>query len=181
MTVTISQQAYWKPCDENVNNLSIDPDDDLDIIQKYPQQLGQGYSRIIELRQGLELAISKYHLHDHLITQATERKHPQEYSFYLSGGYTDQIKSLSIDAGEYGFYGSGIASKERCQWLATEQLFEINVHIEPEIFHSFIGDKSGQLPPELQHLVRSDRTYYINSGKTTPAMQIILQQILHCP
>ncbi|MBG1240258.1 helix-turn-helix domain-containing protein [Nostoc sp. NZL] len=183
MAVTISQQAYNELCDENVNNVGkFDTDDDLDNIYKYPQQLGQGYSRIIELRQGLELAINKYHLHNQLITQAIERKHPLEYTFYLSGGYTDKFKSLTIGAGEYGLYGSGIAPKEHCEWSAAQQLVEINVHIEPEIFCSFIGDKSGQLSPELQHLVKGgDSTYYTKSGVTTPAMQTALQQILHCP
>jgi hypothetical protein len=162
MIVTISQQAYWKLFDENVSNIDkIDPDDDLDIIWKYPTQIGEGYLRIIELRSGLELGISNYHLHDNVILQASEREHSLEYSFYLSGHHRD--KFLNISAGEYGFYGSGIAPKEHCEMSAAQQLVEINVHIKPEIFRSFIGDKSGQLPPELQHLV-TNRTYHSNSG-----------------
>ncbi|MBW4614761.1 MAG: AraC family transcriptional regulator [Desmonostoc vinosum HA7617-LM4] len=184
MTITISQQAYWELFDENVNNVDkIDPSDDLDIVYKYPQQLGQGYLRSIELRQGLELQISNFRLHDYLITQAPEREHCLEYIFYLSGNHID--KFWAINTGEYGLYGSGIAPKEDCQSLTTQQLVEINVHMEPEILRSFIGDKSGQLPPELQHLIKggqnSDRIYYSNSGITTLAMQTALQQILHCP
>ncbi|WP_017655446.1 helix-turn-helix transcriptional regulator [Fortiea contorta] len=180
MTIIISQQAYWETWDENLHHAyKIDPGDDLDTVYRCPQQFGGGDLRVIELRKGLQLVISNYHFSDRLILQSLEREHPLEYNFYLSGGHTD--KYSTIGAGQYSLCGSGIAPKEHCEWSAAQPIIEINVHMQPEIFRSFVGDQSEQLAPELQHLVKSDRHYHKNSGTTTPAMQVILQQILQCP
>ncbi|MEH2275571.1 MAG: helix-turn-helix domain-containing protein [Nostoc sp.] len=180
MVVTISHQAYWELWDENADNISkFDPNDDLDIIYKYPQQLGQGYSRIIRLRQGIELNIGNYHNFDGIILLHHEREHPLEYNFQLCGSYTAPFSSINTK--EYGLCGSGIAPQEYCQSSPGHQI-QINVHMEPEVFRSFIGDKSGDLPTELQHLIAAEnRIYYQNSGKITPQMQACLQQILQCP
>ncbi|MEH1836736.1 MAG: hypothetical protein V7L29_33005 [Nostoc sp.] len=138
MVVTISHQVYWELFDENADNISkFDPNDDLDIIYNYPQQLGQGYSRFIWLRQGIELNIGNYHNFDGIITHLPEREHPLEYNFQLCGSYT--IPFFSVNTKKYGFYGSGIAPQEYCKSSPGKQI-EINVHIEPEVFRSFIGD-----------------------------------------
>jgi AraC-like DNA-binding protein len=57
MTISISQQAYEELLHQQTisNSQDIDPDDGLDMIYKYPQALGKGYLREIELQQGLEL------------------------------------------------------------------------------------------------------------------------------
>ncbi|MEH2391428.1 MAG: helix-turn-helix domain-containing protein [Nostoc sp.] len=179
MAVTISHQAYWELWDENADNISkFDPNDDLDIIYKYPQQLGQGYSRTIWLRQGIELNIGNYHNFDGIIVHSQEREHPLEYNFQLCGSYTTPFSSINTK--EYNLCGSGIAPQEYCQSSSGNHK-HINVHIEPEVFRSFIGDRSGDLPTELQHLIAENRIYYQNSGKITSQMQACLQQILQCP
>jgi AraC-like DNA-binding protein len=46
----------------------------------------------------------------------------------------------------------------------------------------FIGNASGQLPISLQHLVRSiEQECYTRVGTITPAMEMVLWQILQCP
>lgn len=177
MTITISQQEYEELFKEKLEDeQNCCQLDNGDTIWKYPEQLGQGYLRSILLPEGMELAIADYQLHKHLIVKAPEREHPLEYAFYLAGAHRYNNKSIS--AGQYAFWGSGIAPKEVCEWPAQRITF-VNVHLEPEVFCSFIG-ASGH-PPQLQQLVRRrDREYY-TCGTTTAAMQIALQQILHCP
>lgn len=181
MTLIISQQEYEElfkdkledeqnPCQSN----------NCEAIWKHPEQLGQGYWRLISLREGMELAISDYRLQKHLVVELPEREHPLEYGFYLSGAH--RYNNESVGVGQYAFCGSGMAPREVCEWSAGQPIIFVNVHLEPEVFCSFIGEPSGQIPSQLQQLVRRpDREYYVCSGTTTAAMQVALQQILHCP
>jgi AraC family transcriptional regulator, transcriptional activator of the genes for pyochelin and ferripyochelin receptors len=168
MTISISQQAYWELFDEV---------DQTRQTWQYPQQLGQGYYQEIELREGLWLAIANYQLHDCMILKSPERGHILEYSFYLCG-HLSWESGMAVGAGEYFLCGSGMAPQETLYESAKQPLLEVNVHITPELFCSYVGE----LPKPLQPLLRkSDREYYIRSGTTTTSMQIALQQILQCP
>lgn len=179
MTKTISQQEYEELFKEKLEDEQNSNQSSSDVTWKHPEQLGQGYWRSILLGERIELAIADYQLHEHLIVTAPEREHPLEYAFYLSGSHWCNNKLISAE--QYAFWGSGIAPKEVCESSAQRITF-VNVHLEPEVFCSFISEASGQIAPQLQQLVRRcDREYYVCSGTTTAAMQIALQQILHCP
>ncbi|MEH2408706.1 TonB-dependent siderophore receptor [Nostoc sp.] len=70
MTITISAQAHQEVFEEADNTRqNNDPDDELDVTCKYPQALGEGYHRRVELRQSLVLEIESYQRHDNLIIQ----------------------------------------------------------------------------------------------------------------
>lgn len=177
MTLTLSKDDYWALFqDIEKNNTSAD---EFDIVWKYPKQLGTGYWREIQLREGLTLAIAHYQLHDSIVMQLPERNHPLEYMFQLAGGYKDQ--QTSTYAGQYCLCGSGLAPVEMPEWSDVEQI-DVNVHIDPELFTTWLNQTSDSIPQELQHLIQpSSQMYYVRSGTTTGAMQTALHQILHCP
>lgn len=178
MAIALSQEEYWTLLDEpTMTGLELDV---FERIRSFPQALGCGSVRQIYLRDGLELAISDYFLHDQLTLHCPEREHPLEYSFFLSGGF--QAQSWVVSAGQYALYGSGVAPIEQPEWFASEQVLEVNVHIDPDLFLECWNSASTPLQPELQHLVQSNsQPYYWRSGSITTAMQTALQQILHCP
>lgn len=177
MPITISQQDYWNLIYETKCQQHLNYNDKFDVTYQYPEQLGKGVYREIKLRKGVELAIDRYQLHDDVIIQSPERSHQLEYIFVMTGKPT----SNSIGAGQYELYGSGVAPIENCEHSASELILQVNVHIEPEVFQTFMGD--GELASMgLGHLMRSrDRYYYHCHGTTTVAMQTVLHQILHCP
>lgn len=178
MTITLSQHNYWELFQEAEEQTDSSVDE-FDITWKYPEQLGQGYWREIRLRNGVELAITHYQLHKPVTLQLPERDHPLEYSFHLAGKHHHQQRSNR--AGKYSLFGSGLAPVETCKWVDIEQI-EVNVHIKPEQFATWLNQTTDSIPQELQHLVQpSPQTYYVRSGTTTIAMQTALQQILHCP
>lgn len=189
MTITISQEAFWdlfveipeteKKCDGLSPSIG-DRWDIFDTICYFPQELGQGLSGGIELRDGLYLSISEHQLNDDLVIKLPERQHPLEYSFYLAGYYEDN--HFAISSGQNRLWGSGLAPKEKYKTFKSEKIIEINVHMETELFCRFMGKEKNQLPQELTHLVRNNhQEYYSRPGTTTPAMQIALQQMLNCP
>jgi AraC-like DNA-binding protein len=86
-----------------------------------------------------------------------------------------------MEAGEYGFCGSGMTLGGEDEFSEGKQLL-VGVHLEPEFLQSFIGSSSRELPPALQHLVRSPlELLYFRSNLMTPMMQYNVQRILHCP
>ena len=177
MPITISKQDYWDLIYKTQCQQNLDYNDKFDIIWQYPKQLGKGTYREIQLRQGVELAIDDYRLHDDVIMQHSERSHPLEYCFSIAGKSTPN----SIPSGQYSLCGSGIAPIEKWEQSAAEPIVGINVHIEPEVFQAFLGNRE-LASIGLEHLIReSDRYYYNRRGKTNIAMQTVLHQILHCP
>ncbi|MFQ4143528.1 AraC family transcriptional regulator [Chlorogloeopsis sp. ULAP02] len=189
MTITITQQAFWdlftevaeteKKCGGH-NPILDECWNIFDTIYHFPKELGQGFCGEIELRDDLYLEISEYQLYDDLILKLPERQHPLEYSFYLAGYHQD--KHFSAGNGQNRLWGSGLAPTDKFKSFKSEKIIELNVHMEPELFQLFIGKEKKQLPEELTHLVRQPhQEYYSRSGTTTPAMQVVLQQILNCP
>ncbi|MGI0484061.1 helix-turn-helix transcriptional regulator [Pantanalinema rosaneae CENA516] len=182
MAIALSQAEYWALFSEETNKantIDLKPDS-FEIVQQFPRILGNGSLCEISLREGLDLAIADYSPRDHLILHCPEREHSLEYSFFLSGKFKDQLRQVA--AGQYVLYGSGIAPVEWSEWLATERVLEVNVHIDPALFIGLWNQASTGLHPELQHLLQPDTyPYCCRLGTTTTAMQNILQQILKCP
>jgi len=175
MTTTLSKEAYWELFEDTATKQAHIND----ITYKFPTQLGQGYCRDIDLREGLELTIAKYQLHDDIIIEMPERSHPIEYTFLLSG--VEQYDEQFMSAGHYSLYSSGIATREKPQSFATQLIFAINVHIKPELFTAFWHSESESTLPAVQQLLKGDKEYEFYSGRTTMAMQSAVQQILQCP
>ncbi|MBW4514825.1 MAG: AraC family transcriptional regulator [Timaviella obliquedivisa GSE-PSE-MK23-08B] len=179
MAIALSQADYWALFQESVEGKQ-PASDEVDIIRKYPSQLGHGFWREVDLREGLYLTIADYTLHDDVISEAPDREHPLEYMFYLCNSSTSGDRVFR--AGQYNFCGSGVAPREISRSFAQERHLTVNVHIEPELFGNFLGNPADQLPPELKHLIQqSTQEYYFRSGLTTVPMQVVLQQLLNCP
>jgi hypothetical protein len=72
MTIELLQNDYQELFREaSESNEPSHCSDGFDKICQFPKQLGQGYSRVIRLREGLELAIDDYQLRDRLIVKST--------------------------------------------------------------------------------------------------------------
>jgi AraC-like DNA-binding protein len=160
--------------DANNAEHPISEEDEYDFTWICPPDLGVGYTQEIDLRPGVTLDIYNYRCYEieDEIEWNQEREHPLEYVFYFSDRHSNR--------GQYRLWGSGLAPKE----VVTDSnaMFQLNVHLEPEVFQSFINNSTTGLTESLQHLVRPcDRLYYHRHGITTPTMQKVLQQILLCP
>ncbi|AFZ29173.1 transcriptional regulator, AraC family [Gloeocapsa sp. PCC 7428] len=171
--ITLSQADYWALVAENEQPASTS--DELDVTWQYPTQLGHGFVREIDLREGLVLEIANYQVHSDIITYSADRKHPLEYRFDIPTPNRHLSETI------YHFYGSGIARGERGKQDANQRDQWVSVHMEPNVFRSFARHLDEEIPAALQHLIRRDQEYYVRLGQATPGMHAALQQILHCP
>lgn len=178
MAIALSQNDYWDLVLESAaDEYSESATDWFDTLYPYPSRLGQGSVRAISLRDGLDLAISEYQCCEDLLIHSVDREHPLEYTFYL----TDRQSSLT-QAIPYGLFGSGIAPGGREEKYANRRIHRVSVHLDPEVFRSFVGHPEAEVPEALQHLIGNpNQEHYMRPGQATPAMHIALQQMLHCP
>lgn len=175
MAIALSYADYCALLQENVEGKAASHETDTTL--KYPSQLGRGFIREIRLREGLVLAIADYQSHNDLILDTPDREHPLEYTFHIP----DHYSSLA-DTVPYSLFGSGMAPGERYQEYANQRIIWVSIHVEPDVFRSFVGHPNGEIPAALQHLIGNpNQEYYVRLGKAIPAMHIALQQILHCP
>ncbi|MGM3307808.1 helix-turn-helix domain-containing protein [Anabaena sp. WFMT] len=182
MPISVSDQAFEELLfQKTVNNCQYsDPDDRLDITYYYPKPFGQGHWREIHLRQGLLLAIGDLCLSDRIIFDSPELESSLNYHFHFSGEHEDEY--TSIGNRKYIFHGSGLTPKMKSQCYCEQPFLEITFIVEPELLRSFAGDSEGQLPQQLEHLIRpTHELMYHRCGTATLPMQRIAQQILHCP
>jgi AraC-like DNA-binding protein len=177
MTISLSEENYYELLQEIEEDKQLLGLDGFELNWSYPSLLGHGSVQEITLRDGLELDIVNYQLHDDLMINCIDREHPLEYWFNLADYAQNSSKAIP-----YCLYGSGISPGDCWHRSSQEHNMWVSVHIEPKVFQSLVGDSSGQIPIALQHLVREpDREYYARAGQATPAMQMALQQILQCP
>lgn len=177
MTITISQSDYCdlfteiKPNAPQIGRF--------DLTYAYPSQLGQGYSRLIQLRPGLEINIEHYQLHDRIILQQGDRFHPLEMCFQINGQSCDRDGFMG--AGQTIFCGSGLAMAQEWEQFQQQSTTSISIHIEPELVIDFWGEDERDLNIHWDKLFRKEQPYFVVSSSITPKMQIALQQILNCP
>jgi hypothetical protein len=173
MAITISQAAYWdlfEEVEETCRKV-----DEFDVIYQYPSQLGRGYSRFLQLRSGLELNIEHYQLRDNVIVKSTDRPHPFELSFHISGKFCDEDGAIASDTTR--FYSCGLATADTWEAFADRPIALVGIHIEPELVKTFFGGCD-----RLKKLFRSyNQTYYVRTGSITASIQVAIQQILGCP
>jgi AraC-like DNA-binding protein len=177
MVLTISGQAYDALFEsEQERSYCLEAEDPLDIVVPYPQELGSGQFRSIELRDGLNLAIHCYQQFDDLAIYFSEPSDCVRMGFHLSGFHRDEL--AEVGTGEYALSGQGIVPKSVFHASAIAPVQEIVCLVSITELQAFFGE----LPLALKPLVDlSDQCPFAQTYRITPAIQVVLQQILRCP
>jgi AraC-like DNA-binding protein len=154
-----------------------DPEDEADVIIPFPAELGRGLTRLIEFREGLELAIDYTEPFKDIKLSCEEYHDPDclRVGFHLSGVH--HSADVTVCPGEYSLIGRGAIAKGICESYA-EPLREVAFCIPIAQFQSFFGE----VPIALYPLIGApEQLSFMQAYRTTPAMQTVLQQILQCP
>jgi AraC-like DNA-binding protein len=177
MALTISGQAYDALFEAGQERSQcLDSEDRADIVVPYPQDLGEGQIRSIELREGLDLSIECYQQFDDLAISSSAEPDYIRLGFHLSGFHKDEL--AEVGPGEYAMTGQGIVPRSVFHSLAIAPVQEIVCLISTAELQAFFGE----LPLALQPLITpSDPLPFAKTYRITPAIQVALQQILQCP
>lgn len=152
-----------------------------------PKQLGKGGCQGIWLRGGLTIEIFNGHFWRPIIH---ERQHGETFpitaKFCLSGGVrvkTDNVPEIAADYEEvaacnYLYHLPDLIESEEFPSDTLTQT--VMVYADANYFQALNPTDEG-LPNPLQCLLRANKRFHQPLGKTTPTMNQVLQQILHCP
>jgi len=146
-----------------------------------------GYRRSIDFCSELNLLIDNFYPQKDLFFQGMLWEwylHTPgvyvECGFYLAGnGENGKVGAGENFLATYPYGGWG--SRHFCP--GGHQKMKFDIHMDSRLFLTLVGNDRDQLPLEMKQIVegKSDQRYFQHGGQTTPAMQTILHQILHCP
>ncbi len=152
-------------------------------VAQIPEELGQGETRTIQIREGLSMG---------LINQRPTQ------SFILDVRHNDLFELSFLLSGEMEVFIPG--TQERCiarpgvsgltltrPGFTIEVPANLNIRIasllvQPSLIYSFIEDNPGLMPEDLINALNgSQDEIYCHEGAVTPAIQFAIQQIMNCP
>lgn len=154
-----------------------------------PRKLGEGGARIIHLRGGLTIDIRKATLWQTIRhTLQHEHSFPLVSKFYLSGSSRVQTPGVSdiendyeeVAGSHYLYHLPNLTEFE--EWPSGKLIHVLMVYVDADYFCSF-NLEGDVLPKPLQELMQGNlaKRFHQPLGKITPAMNQVVQQILHCP
>ncbi|NHC35507.1 helix-turn-helix transcriptional regulator [Scytonema millei] len=144
-----------------------------EVTGKAPQLLGNGSFWEIDLCEGIGLGIDTWKKPNACSIACEERQHEVEMTLWIP---TRRQNS------HYTLFGSGIAPKEVWESPANEEGIFLSVGFEPDLLKLLYGNSSGELPSELQILIKSnDWQQCWRDRLIAPVMHAIVRQIQTCP
>ncbi|MEO0520919.1 MAG: hypothetical protein AAF171_26890, partial [Cyanobacteria bacterium P01_A01_bin.116] len=142
--------------------LQWDPADELDTTCRFNARLSQGWRRKIWLREGIFIFHDQHTLSDKWsVSYPDEEIHSLWLGFLLSGQEENVSTTRSSEAEgsskgrKYSIVTNGLNDKGKKIYSDTEQYNIFNIAIRPHILRSFTSTLDGELPRDLQHLIKS--------------------------
>ncbi|MEM7061660.1 MAG: AraC family transcriptional regulator [Cyanobacteria bacterium P01_B01_bin.77] len=186
VTINEFQQQFQESAEESLQQ---DVSDEFDITYNFDTQISQGWRREIYLREGLRLYLDRHQPLDRLILKDLDQKMSNLYCSFTLSGHGRVFNAVLPDeseifqmAGKYYLESNGIGSKSMADYSEAEPYSVLEIAVQPEMLLSFVGSPQGELPNNLQHLIKhSNEENYDREGDIQPMMANVLQQIIHCP
>ncbi|WP_138498829.1 helix-turn-helix transcriptional regulator [Nostoc sp. PA-18-2419] len=181
MTINITVYDFWNLRKAANPELLIDPIHPEDYLCRYPQELGKGYYRWIPMREGIIIEIFDTYLPQPIkwITHAHHQK-SLEFGFILAGSGQD-CDGQPKKSGEDYIFG-GVYPQSNNNIDGAGNLRWVSLIIKPETLRTLIESYGEQVPSDLEKAIAGVPEYFnLRPSLITPAKQVALQQILHCP
>jgi len=182
MTVTISVSDYSELWCESFENAKLMAQfNEADVLFACPSLFGRGYRRNIQLQMGLAIEIADYHFVDDFVVHSRGYEAKSLEAVFTIVDHHQGSRSLLRSGQNYlvGRRVPGGTSRD----FAGQRDWHVEIHIEPYLVQPFIQGQLGELPTDLQEILEGDcdRPFVSPLQTTTPAIQLVLQQILNCP
>ena len=159
--------------------------DSFETVREWPEELGKGFIREIELRPGFKLMLEDFQLQEDFVANTEVEPSPLGFSFCVSGRCKGTVRGIKDD-----FI---MGPKQSCLFFAPdskgtlehplgERMHFVVIWVEPLLFQSFLGGEFDQIPTDLRGIIDgSNENHYNRVGSMTVPMQMAVHQILNCP
>jgi AraC family transcriptional regulator, transcriptional activator of the genes for pyochelin and ferripyochelin receptors len=183
MPLTLSPAEWQELCQADPASAEeIYRPDSCEVRRTWQNPLESGWRRDVQLRD-LWLIVEEYQVQEDVILKSEPDTWGPASSFFVAGtmknchqGLTDE--NLEAPGGHYlECIQEGV---EIDQWFAEQKVVRVRFGLAPETLSQF--GEAATFPRELQPLVDGkEPSSFYRQGTITAEMQVILQQILHCP
>jgi AraC-like DNA-binding protein len=154
-------------------------------ILQLPPHLGQGQTRHLKLKSGLELTASHYECRESLMFQGNLEYPWLVFRLCLSGKARTQVPGMSQDCNlsqwqsSLSFFPALEGTSECCP---NQQLRLLEVRVTPQMLGTLLGDCVEGVPLMLRQIaLGSYQGPYWQRVSIIPPMQAIAHQIFYCP
>lgn len=148
------------------------------------KEIGKGSVRFAYLRSGLQISVEDQQMKEDLVLQGQHlHTDPLKFYFLISGEVSGivgwQVSPFVLQRGQNCLTACG-GDRAQMTYYADRAYLAVTILLAPEFLRAFLEGKSDFPQPLLQAIEPSAETFF-HAGLTSPAMQIVLHQILHCP
>ncbi len=155
------------------------------LVIQAPPATSRGYKRSLNLSRGLNLLIRDYWLQDTLV----EEKMPEapgrtlEFGFNLHIGPDDEHLTEPTSPSSFLEFNETRTQSTFQAWSGQRRVLKIDLHLLTQAgCLTFSDDQLALIPAELQAVIAADKDgWHQPVGSISPAIQLVLQQILNCP
>lgn len=155
--------------------------DDFEVLVGLPDQLGRGYSRIIELCPGVWLSLSDWDLHQSWLIKVPVHDHLVQYLVLLSGAIHHEGVYPTLAGHRSYLSGSGISPSYVAQYERSQRLIEVNIHLLPEVLEKFISETAGANASLVKLFLKQNDWKVSFFPAVTMEMRRVAQQIWSAP
>lgn len=151
----------------------------------YPDWLGTGHKRDIELPSGIDLTLHQYRLTQDLV-QACSAEQGSCFEFVFGLKTHSRSCQGKVLSDRQAYLLGPHRQDEQWHEFAEQDYLAVDIHLAPSLLAALIESYEATLPPGLKHmLAEGDEGDYdcpaLDAVPITPAMQTALWQILQCP
>lgn len=148
------------------------------------QEIGQGSVRFAYLRSGLQISVEDQQMKEDLVLQGQHLySDPLKFHFLISGEISGiagwPASPFVLQGGQNCLTACG-GDRAQMTYYADRAYSAITILLAPEFLRAFLEGKS-DLPQSLLRAIEPSAETFFHASTTSPAMQIALHQILHCP
>ena len=173
-----------------------DNGDGFEMHWEWPEELGNGFTTTINIRQGLMLGIGDYQLHESIAVcfgwkspQVIGWKSPPVImafnilvSFRSTPGYRQAKKDTFMYNSGQSFISYLPEWQGLAQYPARTPVRTVVIFIDPLLLNTFMEGQHDHIPNGMCDIVNgADDKFYYQQSIMTPPVNMIIHQILNCP
>lgn len=147
----------------------------------YPDWLGTGYKRDIDLPSGIDLTLHRYRLHQNLV-QTCSPGQSSCFEFVFSLTTHSQYNEGPVFCDRHAHLLGPEWQDSRWREFADQDYLAVDIHLDPPLLAALTESHSAKLPKTLQNMLAGEHKFpFFDPISITPEMQTALWQILQCP
>lgn len=185
MTIILSEKALSALSSTDSANLEPSHHSNFELTIQSPKSQSRGYKRSLNLRHGLNLLIRDYWLQEELIEENLPEPAGRtlELGFNMLVGHEDGIQSRQGDSHSFLQLETNRTVFDTQEWGLKGRVLKVDLHLRTQQeSQAFSAEQLELIPTELRQMIdRHQDSWHQPLETISPAIQMVLQQILNCP